>query len=209
MDLVLSNLCVIVFLIRVWTRRRCELRDPTGCSISDIAWNPDQGLHLVTAGGDDKNPVIKLWDLRSSTSVPLATLQGHTQGVMSVSWCPSDPSLLLSCGKDNKTLLWDLFHLQPVYELPVVSTHKAGDSVIGGGAGFGGPAPSSAAGGSAGAFDGFFGGTQAQASIGQSMFGNLAASAGSRRYHVAWSPCIPAVISTCSFDRLVFRVDLF
>jgi protein transport protein SEC31 len=162
----------------------------------------------VTAGGDDKNPVIKLWDLRSSTSVPLATLQGHTQGVMSVSWCPSDPSLLLSCGKDNKTLLWDLFHLQPVYELPVASAHKAGgsDGVIGGGAGFGfgGPAPSSsstsaAAGAAAGVFDGFYGGAQAQAS--QSMFGNLAASAGSRRYHVAWSPCIPAVISTCSFDR--------
>lgn len=24
-----------------------------------------------------------------------------------------------------------------------------------------------------------------------------------KRYHVAWSPCIPAVISTCAFDRSV------
>ena len=44
--------------------------------MSDVAWNPDQGLHLVTSSGDDKNPVLKLWDLRSSTSLPLATLQG-------------------------------------------------------------------------------------------------------------------------------------
>lgn len=106
----------------VWDLRQkkawCELRDPSGCSVSDIAWNPDQGLHLVTAGGDDKNPVIKLWDLRSSTSLPLATLQGHREGILSISWCPNDPSLLLSCGKDNRTMLWDLFNLQPVYDLP-------------------------------------------------------------------------------------------
>lgn len=83
-----------------------------------MAWNPDQGLHIVTASGDDKNPVLKLWDLRSSTSLPLATLQGHKEGILSVSWCPTDASLLLSCGKDNRTILWDLFHLQPVYDLP-------------------------------------------------------------------------------------------
>lgn len=59
---------------------RCELRDPSGGCVSDVSWNPDQGLHLVTASGEDKNPVLKLWDLRSSTSLPLATLQGHTEG---------------------------------------------------------------------------------------------------------------------------------
>lgn len=95
-----------------------ELRDPAGGCVSDVAWNPNQGLHLVTSSGDDKNPVIKIWDLRSSTSLPLATLQGHTEGILSVSWCPSDPALLLSCGKDNKTMMWDLNSLQPVYDLP-------------------------------------------------------------------------------------------
>ena len=48
--------------------------------MADVAWNPDQGLHLVTASGDDKNPVIKLWDLRTSTSLPLATMQGKFWG---------------------------------------------------------------------------------------------------------------------------------
>ncbi|CAN0407731.1 unnamed protein product, partial [Hapterophycus canaliculatus] len=40
------------------------------------------------ASGDDNNPVLKLWDLRSSTTLPLATLSGHTEGVLSVAWCP-------------------------------------------------------------------------------------------------------------------------
>lgn len=96
----------------------CELKEPMGGSFTDICWNPDQGLNLVTASGDDKNPVLKLWDLRSSTSLPMATLSAHTQGVLSCSWCPTDSSLLLSCGKDNKTFLWDLYSMQPIYELP-------------------------------------------------------------------------------------------
>jgi protein transport protein SEC31 len=33
---------------KAWT----ELRDPTGAATSDIAWNPDQGLHMVTASAD-------------------------------------------------------------------------------------------------------------------------------------------------------------
>lgn len=147
-------------------KHRCELRDPAGGCVSDVAWNPDQGLHLVTASGDDKNPVIKLWDLRSSTSLPLATLQGHKEGILSVSWCPTDASLLLSCAKDNRTILWDLFNLQPVYDLPSVqSGPEEGDA--------------------------------------EGMFGGLAASANQRRYHVGWSPCLPAVVSASSFDRKV------
>lgn len=42
----------------------------------------------MSASGDDNNPVLKLWDLRSSTTVPLATLAGHTEGILSVAWCP-------------------------------------------------------------------------------------------------------------------------
>lgn len=145
---------------------RCELRDPTGGCVADIAWNPDEGLHIITASGDDKNPVLKLWDLRSSTSLPLATLQGHTEGILSISWSQADTSLLLSCGKDNKTFIWDLYQLQPIYELPFKNPVK--DEVDN-----------------------------------QSVFGGLATSASHRRYNVAWSPCLPAVTSTSSFDRKV------
>lgn len=34
-------------------------------------------------------------------------LSGHTKGVLSVSWCPKDSDLLVSCGKDNRTLVWN------------------------------------------------------------------------------------------------------
>jgi protein transport protein SEC31 len=75
----------------------CELRGETaGQAVSDIAWNPSQGLHLLTASADDRNPVLKLWDLRASTSMPLATLAGHTQGILKMAWCPHDEHLLLS-----------------------------------------------------------------------------------------------------------------
>lgn len=30
------------------------------------------------------------------------------QGVLSVSWCTQDPALLLSSGKDHRTLCWDV-----------------------------------------------------------------------------------------------------
>lgn len=110
--------------------------------------------------------LIKLWDLRSSTSMPFATLKGHTQGVLSVSWCPFDSTFMLSTGRDNRTLLWDLFnHSQPAYELP--ASTGAGEAEM-----------------SSVAFGGFGRGE-------------------SRRYSALWSPTIPAVIGTCSFERNV------
>eukprot|EP00586_Coscinodiscus_wailesii_P014845 CAMPEP_0172501496 /NCGR_PEP_ID=MMETSP1066-20121228/150412_1 /TAXON_ID=671091 /ORGANISM="Coscinodiscus wailesii, Strain CCMP2513" /LENGTH=310 /DNA_ID=CAMNT_0013276297 /DNA_START=178 /DNA_END=1107 /DNA_ORIENTATION=+ len=96
----------------------CEIRAESGAPVSAMAWNPTEGLHLLTASGDDRNPVLKLWDLRASTTVPLATLAGHEQAVLSVCWNPHDGSLLVSCGKDNKTILWDLYSGRPVYEIP-------------------------------------------------------------------------------------------
>lgn len=85
-------------LVTVWDLKQmkpwCQLRSPE--TVSDIQWNPTQGLHLVTASSDDRNPIIKLWDLRASTSMPLATLQGgHSQGILSIDWCPHDDTLLV------------------------------------------------------------------------------------------------------------------
>ena len=119
----------------------CEIKDPAGGAISDIAWGPDGGTNIITASGDDRNPVLKYWDLRSSTSLPLATLKGHTEGILSVDWCPNDPYLLMSCGKDNKTIIWDLLHLQAVHEFPAEPTSSPSrDSMAAGAALFGGMA---------------------------------------------------------------------
>jgi protein transport protein SEC31 len=51
-------------------------------------------------------PVIFLWDLRNSNA-PQRTLQRHEMGVLSLSWCDQDSNLLISCGKDNKTIVWN------------------------------------------------------------------------------------------------------
>ena len=67
---------------------------------------------------DDAKPVLQVWDLRKSAKEPLAELAGHSKGVLSCGWCPGDPGLLLSSGKDSKTLLWDLYSGKVVFELP-------------------------------------------------------------------------------------------
>jgi protein transport protein SEC31 len=74
--------------------------------VSSIAWDPTNSTNLLTATSDDNTPVILLWNLRNSQA-PEKTLQGHDQGILSLSWCQQDPGLLISCGKDNRTLVWN------------------------------------------------------------------------------------------------------
>jgi len=76
-------------------RRRC----------SSIAWNPNIATQVMVASDEDN--ALQLWDLRNAAS-PLAELQGHTKGVLSLDWSPHDASMLLSSGKDNRIILWDL-----------------------------------------------------------------------------------------------------
>ncbi|KAK4130847.1 hypothetical protein BT67DRAFT_445171 [Trichocladium antarcticum] len=74
--------------------------------VSAIAWDPTNSTRLLTATSDDNTPHILLWNLRNSQA-PERTLQGHDQGILSLSWCQQDPGLLISCGKDNRTLVWN------------------------------------------------------------------------------------------------------
>ncbi|KAI8384931.1 uncharacterized protein BYT42DRAFT_564120 [Radiomyces spectabilis] len=74
--------------------------------VTAISWHPDVATQLVTAAEDDNNPVITLWDLRHAHS-PEKTLAGHTKGILGVSWCRQDSDLLMSCGKDCRTLCWN------------------------------------------------------------------------------------------------------
>ena len=52
--------------------------------------------------------MLKLWDLRSSTSCPVCELSGHSKGVLDLVWNSDDSSFVVSTGRDNKVLLWDL-----------------------------------------------------------------------------------------------------
>ncbi|TPX15197.1 uncharacterized protein E0L32_004755 [Thyridium curvatum] len=75
-------------------------------AVSSIAWDPQNSTKLLTATPDDSTPFILIWNLRNSNA-PERTLQGHEQGVLSVSWCQQDSDLLISSGKDNRTLVWN------------------------------------------------------------------------------------------------------
>lgn len=74
--------------------------------VSHVAWHPSKPTKLITAVADDAEPVMLIWDLKNANA-PEAVLQGHSKGILSVDWCQLDPRFLLSCGKDNRTLLWN------------------------------------------------------------------------------------------------------
>ncbi|KAJ9617687.1 protein transport protein S31 [Knufia peltigerae] len=87
---------------------------------SAVAWDPEKPTRLITAVSLDQEPVILVWDLRNSNA-PEKVLRGHDSGVLSVSWCPQDHDLLLSCGKDNRTILWNPQTGQAYGDYPVVT----------------------------------------------------------------------------------------
>jgi protein transport protein SEC31 len=89
-------------------------------AVGAIAWDPNNATKLLTATPDDSTPVILLWDLRNSNA-PERTLQGHDQGILSLSWCQQDSDLLLSCGKDNRTLVWNPQTGEQLGEFPEVT----------------------------------------------------------------------------------------
>jgi protein transport protein SEC31 len=89
-------------------------------AVGAIAWDPNNATKLLTATPDDSSPVILLWDLRNSNA-PERTLQGHDQGILSLSWCQQDSDLLLSCGKDNRTVCWNPQSGELLGEFPEVT----------------------------------------------------------------------------------------
>lgn len=89
-------------------------------AVSAIAWDPDAHTRLATATSNDQEPVILIWDLRNSNA-PERTLRLHDQGILSLSWCQQDPRLLLSAGKDNRTICWDVQTGKALGEFPIVT----------------------------------------------------------------------------------------
>ncbi|KAH7392769.1 hypothetical protein BKA66DRAFT_439478 [Pyrenochaeta sp. MPI-SDFR-AT-0127] len=89
-------------------------------TVSAVSWDPDKPTRLVTAIPTDQNPLVLVWDLRN-TNAPEKTLQAHDQGVLSLSWCTQDSNILLSCGKDNRTIAWNPNSGEQLGEFPVVT----------------------------------------------------------------------------------------
>lgn len=88
--------------------------------VSAVAWDPAKPTRLITAVPLEQEPVILVWDLRNSNA-PEKVLRGHDSGVLSLAWCPQDSDLLLSCGKDNRTILWNPQTGEAYGDYPVVT----------------------------------------------------------------------------------------
>ncbi|EPS45073.1 hypothetical protein H072_1061 [Dactylellina haptotyla CBS 200.50] len=86
--------------------------------VSAVAWHPENATKLLTALPDDSNPVIMVWDLRNANA-PEKILTGHEQGVLSLDWCKHDPDILLSSGKDNRTICWNPNSGELLGEFPI------------------------------------------------------------------------------------------
>ncbi|KAK6359361.1 protein transport protein S31 [Orbilia brochopaga] len=86
--------------------------------VSAVAWHPENATKLLTALPDDSNPVIMVWDLRNANA-PEKILTGHDQGVLSLDWCKQDPDILLSSGKDNRTICWNPNSGEMLGEFPI------------------------------------------------------------------------------------------
>ncbi|KAJ2352624.1 protein transport protein S31, partial [Coemansia sp. RSA 2673] len=86
--------------------------------VAAVEWNPQSATQLVTASSDDNNPVIMLWDLRNAQAPSQTFAGGHQRGILSLSWCHKDSGLLLSSGKDNRTVCWNPDSGDIVGELP-------------------------------------------------------------------------------------------
>ncbi|KAL8869801.1 MAG: hypothetical protein Q9174_003998, partial [Haloplaca sp. 1 TL-2023] len=89
-------------------------------AVSAVAWDPNKHTRLVTAIPHDIDPLILVWDLRNANA-PERVLRGHDGGVLSLSWCAQDNDLLLSCGKDNRTICWNPQNGESYGEYPVVT----------------------------------------------------------------------------------------
>ena len=88
--------------------------------VSAVAWDPEKPTRLITAVPLDTDPLILVWDLRNSNA-PEKVLRGHEGGVLSLSWCQQDSDLLLSCGKDNRTICWNPQTGESYGDFPVVT----------------------------------------------------------------------------------------
>lgn len=85
-----------------------SIKDPgnrTKCSA--LSWNPEVPTQLLVAYNDDTNPCIQLWDMRNC-SYPFREFQEHSRGVTCASFCDLDANLLVSSGRDNRSVCWSL-----------------------------------------------------------------------------------------------------
>ena len=89
-----------------------------------MMWNPVEPLQFVVANDDDTNPSFNIWDLRNP-NYPVAEFKNiHTKGILSVSWCLEDPSLVVSSAKDERAVVTNFKTGESILEFPVQSAYN-------------------------------------------------------------------------------------
>lgn len=85
---------------------------------TSIVWNPEIPTQFLAANDDDQSPSFKIWDLRN-TAYPVATFADiHYNGILSLAWSQSDPSLLVSSAKDYRTVIANSKTGERILEFP-------------------------------------------------------------------------------------------
>ncbi|GAA5828015.1 hypothetical protein JCM11251_005692 [Rhodosporidiobolus azoricus] len=87
---------------------------------SVVKWHPENPTKLITASEDDHSPYICVWDLRNWKE-PERVLKSHEKGVLAVEWCQSDSDLIVSAGKDGRTVAWSVASGEVVAEVTPTS----------------------------------------------------------------------------------------
>ncbi|KAI5143682.1 protein transport protein SEC31 [Nematocida parisii] len=72
--------------------------------ITSLQWDPSPNSAQLAVSSSAQNSVI-LYDLRISRGTP--RLEGHTEGILNCKWSRQDPSLIVTCGRDNSVIAWD------------------------------------------------------------------------------------------------------
>ena len=99
-------------LIVVWDLKNKKevitIKDPGNrVRCSSLSWNPDIPTQLMIAYNDDHSPCVQLWDMRNC-SYPFREFQEHSRGVTCASFCDLDSSLVVSSGRDNRSVCWSV-----------------------------------------------------------------------------------------------------
>ncbi|KAL4510760.1 hypothetical protein ABPG72_004914 [Tetrahymena utriculariae] len=73
-----------------------------------LAWNPEIPLQFSINYDDEKKPEMHIWDLRDTRGPYVSLENGHVRGISTLSWCTTDPSLIITGGVDQKVVCWNI-----------------------------------------------------------------------------------------------------
>jgi len=72
-----------------------------------LSWNPEIPTQFAVVYDDEKTPELQIWDLRNPKGPIFCSQRGHTRGIHHLDWCLTDPALIVTVGRDNKTCVWN------------------------------------------------------------------------------------------------------